>query len=86
MGRDDDRRLADFAGAVVSLLLQGFCWRAAMFLSHSDAPVLRYGGFAVLMVTLAAVIAQVARRRRAAWLAVGGLAVQAVIGAVVVVV
>lgn len=81
MSRDDDRRLKDFAGAVVLLLLQGFCWRAAMFLTHGDGPVLRYGGFAVLMVTLAVVISQVVRKRRAAWLALSGLAVQAAIGA-----
>ncbi|KKF01191.1 hypothetical protein EUA04_23065 [Mycolicibacterium obuense] len=81
MSRDDDRRLKDFAGAVVLLLLQGFCWRAAMFLSHGAGPVLRYGGVAVLMLTLAVVISQVARKRPAAWFALGGLAVQAAIGA-----
>ncbi|MEH3140214.1 MAG: hypothetical protein PGN37_08525 [Mycobacterium kyogaense] len=77
----DDRRLGDFAGAVVLLLLQGFCWRAALFLSHGDGPVLRYGGFVLLMLTLGLVIWRVARARQAAWLALGGLAVQAAIGA-----
>ncbi|MBX7448014.1 hypothetical protein GR927_08425 [Mycolicibacterium sp. 3033] len=82
MSPDDDRRLKDFAGAVVLLLLQGFCWRAAMFLSHGQGAVLRYGGFAVVMLTLAVVIWQVARKRPAAWLALGGLAVQVAIGTV----
>ncbi|MEW5813409.1 MAG: hypothetical protein AB1925_28625 [Actinomycetota bacterium] len=85
MRRDDDsRRLEDFAGAVVLLLLQGFCWRAAMFVIDGGGPVLRYGGFAVLMLTVTAAVWQVARKRRAAWLALGGLGVQAVIGAVAV--
>ncbi|WP_111511563.1 hypothetical protein [Mycobacterium kyogaense] len=86
MSRDDDRRLKDFAGAVVLLLLQGFCWRAAMFHSHGAGPVLRYGGFAVLMLTLAGAVWQVARTRPAAWLALGGLALQVVLGALTLVV
>lgn len=81
MSRDDDRRLKDFAGAVVLLLLQGFCWRAAMFLSHGEGAMLRHGGFAVVMVTLAGAVWQVARTRPAAWLTLGGLAVQLAIGA-----
>jgi len=76
VSRDDDRRLKDFAGAVVLLLLQAFCWRAAMFLSHGDGAVLGYGGFAMLMVTLAVTISQVVRKRPAAWLALGGLVLQ----------
>ncbi len=86
MSRDDDRRLEDFAGAVVLLLLQGFCWRAAMFLSHGEGAVLRYGGFAVVMVTLAGAVWQVARKHPAAWFTLGGLAVQLAIGALTLVV
>jgi len=76
----DTRRLTDFAGAVVLLLLQGACWRAAMFLTHGAGPVLRYGGFALLMLTLAVVVARIVRTRPAAWFALGGLALQLALG------
>jgi hypothetical protein len=83
----DTRRLKDFAGAVVLLLLQGFCWRAAMLLTHGQmhgaGPVLRYGGFALLMVTLVLVVVRIVRMRPAAWLALGGLGLQVLLGAVV---
>lgn len=81
MSRADDQRLKDFAGTVVLLLLQGFVWRAAMFLTHGGGPVLRYGGFALLMLTVAVCVWRVARTRAAAWFALGGCAVQLVIAA-----
>ncbi len=81
MTRADDRRLKDFAGTVVLLLLQGFVWRAAMFLTHGGGPVLRYGGFALLMLTVAVSVWRVARARPAAWFALGGGGLQLVIGA-----
>ncbi|BBX68404.1 hypothetical protein [Mycolicibacterium psychrotolerans] len=81
MNRADDQRLKDFAGTVVLLLLQGFVWRAAMFLTHGGGPVLRYGGFALLMLTVAVSVWRVARGRPAVWLALGGCGVQLVIGA-----
>jgi hypothetical protein len=79
--RADDRRLKDFAGTVVFLLLQGFVWRAAMFLTHGGGPVLRYGGFALLMFTVAVAVWRVARARPAAWVTLGAGAVQLVIAA-----
>jgi hypothetical protein len=79
--RADDRRLKDFAGTVVLLLLQGFVWRAAMFLAHGGGPALRYGGFALLMLTVAVCVWRVARTRPAAWFALGAGALQLVIGA-----
>lgn len=76
MTQAEDRRLKDFAGTVVLLLLQTAVWRAAVFLSHGGGPVLRYGGFALLMLTVAACVWRVARTRPAAWFALGGGALQ----------
>ncbi len=81
MTRADDQRLKDFAGTVVLLLLQGFLWRAAMFLTHGGGSVLRYGGFALLMLTVAVCVWRVARTRPAAWIALGGGVLQLVIAA-----
>lgn len=81
MTRAEDRRLKDFAGTVVLLLIQAAVWRAAMFLSHGGGPVLRYGGFTLLMFTVGVCIWRVARARPAVWAALGGGALQLVIAA-----
>jgi hypothetical protein len=73
----DTRRLVDFAGVVLFLLLQAAVWRAGILLG-GPSPV-RWVGFALLFATLAVAVWRVARRRPAAWWAIGGCAVQAVL-------
>jgi hypothetical protein len=72
----DTRRLKDFAGAVVLLLLQGFVWRAALILTHARPSAVFYSGLALLMTTLAVTVWRVARARPAAWFALAGCLLQ----------
>jgi hypothetical protein len=72
----DTRRLTDFAGAVVFLLLQGFIWRAALFLTHTRPSAVFYCGLVLLMATLAVTVWRVARARPAAWFALAGCLLQ----------
>ena len=78
----DTRRLKDFAGTVVLLLVQAAGWRAALFLTPGHVPVLLYGGFALLMLTVVVSVWRVARSRSAAWLAFAGCVMQLALGGV----
>ncbi|AFM19089.1 hypothetical protein Mycch_4379 [Mycolicibacterium chubuense NBB4] len=78
----DTRRLKDFAGTVVFLLVQAAVWRAAAFLTHGRPVVVLYIGLALLMVVLGVSVWRVARRRSAVWFALAGCVLQLVLGAV----
>ncbi|UXA17312.1 hypothetical protein [Mycobacterium sp. SMC-4] len=79
---DETWRLKDFGGAVLFLLLQGFLWRAALFLTRGDVRELQYGGLVLLFVTIAVVVWRVARQKRAAPIALGGCVLQLGFGGV----
>ncbi|MDZ4236418.1 MAG: hypothetical protein U1C73_22295 [Dietzia sp.] len=76
-GRDSQRRLVDFAGAVFFLLLQAAVFRATLFLlAGRSIDFLFYGGLALLTISLALVIWRLARTRSAAVVALTGLVLQ----------
>jgi hypothetical protein len=70
----DTRRLVDFAGAVLFLLLQAAVWRAGVYLT--DPSPWRWVGFGLLLATLALAVWRVARRRPAAWWTLAALVLQ----------
>ena len=78
----DTRRLKDFGGTVVFLLVQAAVWRAAAFLTHGRPVVVLYVGLALLLVTVGVSVWRVARQRSAVWFAIAGCLLQAVLGAV----
>lgn len=76
-GRNSQRRLVDFAGAVFLLLVQAAVFRATLFLlSGRSIDVAFYGGMALLIVSLGLVIWRLARIRSAAVVALTGLVLQ----------
>ncbi|MGE2729826.1 hypothetical protein ACQI4F_10120 [Mycolicibacterium vaccae] len=78
----DTRRLKDFGGTVLFLLLQSFVWRAALFLTAGSVRGLVYVGLVLLFVTITVSVWRVARRRPAAFVALGGVVAQVVIGGI----
>jgi hypothetical protein len=85
----DNRRLADFAGTVVFLLLQAFLWRATLFLvgaqrrGETTVTVALYSGLALLFISIALSVWRVARKKSAWGIAVTGCVVQLVLGGAV---
>ena len=76
-GRNSQRRLVDFTGAVFLLLLQAAVFRATLFLlAGRSIDVVFYGGIALLIVSLGLVIWRLARTRSAAVVALTGLVLQ----------
>lgn len=76
-GRNSQRRLVDFAGAVFFLLLQAAVFRATLFLlATRTADFVFYGGMALLVTSLGLVIWRLARARSAAAFAITGFVLQ----------
>ncbi len=80
-GKRNNRRLGDFAGTVVLLMLQGFIWRAAMILGAQQTVVL-YGGLVLLVISIALSVWRVAGEKHAWGVAVTGCVLQLVLGGV----
>lgn len=78
----DTKRLKDFGGTVLFLLLQGFVWRAWLFLSDGAARELIYVGLVLLFATIAVAVWRIARERPAAPIALGAGVLQLVLGGV----
>ncbi|MGE2833671.1 hypothetical protein [Mycobacterium sp. SMC-4] len=78
----DTKRLKDFGGTVLFLLLQGFCWRATLFLTAGSVRGLIYAGLVLLFATIAVSVWRVARNQPAALIALGAAVAQLVLGGV----
>ncbi|MEZ0342085.1 hypothetical protein ACAG25_19130 [Mycobacterium sp. pV006] len=79
---NDTRRLKDFGGTVFFLLLQGFLWRATLFLSAASDRALIYAGLVLLFATIVVSIWRVATKKPAALIALGGAGAQLVLGGI----
>lgn len=78
----DTKRLKDFAGTVLFLLLQGFVWRATLFLTTASVRGLIYAGLVLLFATIAVSIWRIATKKPAALIALGGGILQLVLGGI----
>lgn len=72
----DNRRLRDFAGTVVLLMVQGFLWRATLLLTDGNPTPMPHLGLVLFLATIAVAVFLLIRKRPAARVAIGGCLLQ----------
>ncbi len=75
-GGPENRRLHDFAGTVVLLMVQGFLWRATLLLAGGNPTLMPNLGMVLFLATIAVAVFLLIHKRLAARVAIGGCLLQ----------